>query len=194
MSGGCSWGKLVVFEGNNFFQHNNWIVARKFLELQRFFSPGFSSNVFIHRISISQTKELRIIGEFFWRCVNDLVLLSRKFRGKIYTFEQNTLLWANVSGFLSKKSPFSGEVFQHCCRNRILVVQKKILMKDFFLKKTFFCEDFRVLAKYFWRLGKVFSSSLTKLHYSCRENNRVIKVIFDKIIFLKTLSVFEEKI
>ena len=125
--------------------------SERFLELQRFFSPGFSSNVFVHRFSISRTKELRIIGEFFRRCVNDLVLLSRKFRGKIYTFEQNTLLWANVSGFSSKKSPFSGEVFQHCCRNRILVVQTKFLMKDFFSKNFFL-----------WRLsgfGEIFSAT-----------------------------------
>ena len=37
MSGGCSRGKIVVFEGNNFFHRNNRIVARDFWRFSDFF-------------------------------------------------------------------------------------------------------------------------------------------------------------
>ena len=146
------------------------------------FSQGSRITYLFIIFFISQTEDLRLFGEFWRGCQRISWVVEELQRKNIYFWAMHTPLSKSFAIFV-KNILFLARFFSIVVEIETYFSRKKSWWKIFFRKKNFFCEDFRVLAKYFGRLVEVFSSSLTKLHFTCRENNCVTKAIFDRTVF-----------
>ena len=164
------------FEGHNFFHHNNWIVATDFWRFSEIF-PGFSNNVFIHYLFHKSNERSSVI----WRVLAGLSKNYLSCRGtseEKYIFLSKAHSPEQVFWDSRRKTLFSSEVFQHCCRNRNLLLQRKSLDERFFSRKKLFLWRLSVFGGIFLETWRSFFFKVNKIAFYMSRKSLRIKRIF----------------
>ena len=128
------------------------------------FSQGYRITYLFIIFFISQTEDLRLFGEFWRGCQRISWVVEELQRKNIYFWAMHTPLSKSFA-ILVKKHSFSGEVLQHCCRNRNLLLQKKSLDERFFFDKKLFLWRLSGFGEKFWETWRSFFFKLNKVAF-----------------------------